>query len=481
MSFATLTFLIFLTLTFTLYWTMKKRMHQNILLLLASYGFYAWWDIRFCGIMFVSSLADFGIGLGMSHIEQRFQRRCLLLASLLVNLGLLGFFKYHNFFAENLNLILNRLGSRASVSVLNLVLPVGISFYTFQTLSYTIDVYRKRMKATHSLIEYMTFVSFFPQLVAGPIERASRLLPQFMNDRCFDASRIRDGLRRILWGLMKKMMLADNLGIIVDAIYTDIAAASGAQLALATVCFAFQIYCDFSAYSDIAIGTAQLFGIRLMRNFDYPYFSASMAEFWRRWHISLSTWFRDYVYIPLGGSRKSRCRVTLNVLLTFIISGLWHGAAWHFVFWGAIHGLAVVPSFLCRSQIKRTSVDIPVGDVLLPGPLTALRILGTFLITCLGWIFFRAESLADAFLILKKIAVDFLPLSIPPVLNRTGMVLFISLLIFLVIEWLQHGKEHPLMIENWPRAVRWGVYMILFWLTLSLSPPTGGEFIYFQF
>ncbi len=336
MNFTTLTFVLFCLLVFAVYWALRDRRWQNAFLLIMSYVFYGWWDWRFCGLMLLSSLIDFVISLRLDQTGSPRKRRALLSASLGCNLALLGTFKYYGFFVENLCAALTQLGLDLHLTTYQIVLPVGISFYTFQTLSYTIDVYRRQLEPTRSLIDYLAFVSFFPQLVAGPIERASHLLPQFASPRSFDPLIARDGLRLILWGMAKKILVADRLAIIVDQIYGSVGTAHGPLLAFGTVCFAFQIYCDFSAYSEIAKGTGQLFGIRLMRNFAYPYFSQSLGEFWRRWHISLSTWFRDYVYIPLGGSKVSAFRMRFNLLATFLISGFWHGAAWRFLVWGAI-------------------------------------------------------------------------------------------------------------------------------------------------
>ena len=324
MNFATVTFLLYLPAVFALYWVVRRRTSQNAVLVIASYLFYGWWDYRFCALMLGSSLLDFAIGWLLGKTEKTLGRRILLAASIGANLGLLGVFKYYNFFVGNFQHLMSSIGWQVSDVTLEIILPVGISFYTFQTLSYTIDVFRKQLKPTHNLLDYLAFVSFFPQLVAGPIERATRLLPQFEAKREFNQAVARDGCRLILWGLFKKLVVADRLSIFVNEYYAD-SQAGGSVLALATVFFAFQIYCDFSAYSDIAIGSARLFNIRLMRNFNYPYFAKNLTEFWHRWHISLSTWFRDYVYIPLGGSRVGTFRRILNVMITFLVSGFWHG------------------------------------------------------------------------------------------------------------------------------------------------------------
>ena len=367
---------------------------------------------------------------------------------------------------------------------LDIVLPVGISFYTFQTMSYTIDVYRGHMRPTSALVDYMAYVSFFPQLVAGPIERATSLLPQFLSERSFDPMQACDGLRRILWGVAKKLILADNLAIIVNQVYGDPGAYSEAKLVFATVCFAFQIYCDFSAYSDIAIGTAQLFGIKLMRNFAYPYFSQSVAEFWRRWHISLSTWFRDYVFIPLGGSRGKRRIMIQSMLVTFVLSGLWHGASWNFVVWGAINGLLIIPSALQNNPRRLTVQDVPGGEWLIPRAGAVLRMVLTFTCICLGWVFFRAETIHDAWSIVTRMISPWSWDSGGKTLNAQidVRVVLLLLIVFVVVEWWQRREPHVLAgLSILPRCVRWMIYTILLWLALGMQPVKVSDFIYFQF
>ena len=526
MTFTTLTFIVFLAVVFTAYWLLRNRIAQNALLVMASYFFYAWWDWRFCSLMLVSSLVDYSVGLGLGRARSPAARRGLLVVSIVCNLALLGFFKYFKFFAANFRLLAAELGWNVDPLTLHIVLPVGISFYTFQTMSYTIEVFRRRIRPTANLLDYCTYVSFFPQLVAGPIERAGRLLPQFTSARRFDYEQAADGCRQILWGFFKKMALADNLGQIVGMFYGRPGVASGPGLALATVCFAFQIYCDFSAYSDIAIGTGKLFGIRLMRNFAYPYFSQNLGEFWRRWHISLSTWFRDYIYIPMGGSRVSRLRKAFNILVTFVVSGFWHGAAWHFVAWGLIHGLGVTPRLLAgRTALKST--DVPGGRGLVPSPKVLGRMLLTFAVVCVGWVFFRAATIWDAFLILQKMCADAFNggayvglLSLLGEKHRMARTLYF-LLAFIVVEWCRRDHEHPLALTalpgwvRWldyaffralcalsgrlaapgvrhrlesrvgpilpPRWLRWSIYTALIWITLDVGTKTTSQFIYFRF
>ncbi len=489
MSFTTVTFLVFLAIVWSLYWLIRVRTAQNALIVIASYFFYAWWDWRFCSLMLISSAVDYLVGLGLGQTTRPAARRLLVALSLLANLGLLGFFKYYNFFIESATALMQSMGFSAAhlPGALQIVLPVGISFYTFQTLSYTLDVYWGRMKPTRSAIDFLAYVSFFPQLVAGPIERGSHLLPQFHEPRHFDPAFARDGLRLILWGFVKKLVLADNLALLVDGPYRAPADASGAALALATIAFAFQIYCDFSAYSDIAIGTARLFGFKLMRNFAYPYFSRDLGEFWRRWHISLSTWFRDYLFIPLGGSRRGPLRTAFNVLATFIVSGLWHGASWNFVIWGALHGIGVLPNVLVKRGHKHRATDTPGDELDQPRLTTALRMIGVFALVCAAWVFFRARTLADATAIYRRIFTD--PHWIDG-LREIGHTLFnqdqhlattLHLTAFVVIEWCFRRHEHPLHAIHATRWVRWLIYTLLIYDVLMFGTQEQGAFLYFQF
>jgi D-alanyl-lipoteichoic acid acyltransferase DltB (MBOAT superfamily) len=481
LTFTTLTFLLFLPTVFALHWASPRQRWRNLVLVVASYFFYGWWDARFALLMAVASTVDFLAGIALERTEAPRWRRLILLGSCTCSLGLLGFFKYFGFFAENARALAASMGLTLTPFELRVVLPVGISFYTFQTLSYVIDVYRRDLRATHDVVEYMAYVSFFPQLVAGPIERAPHLLPQFQSARVFDRDEAREGLRFMAWGFFKKLVLADNLGTVGDAAFRDVAAADAPTLALATVAFAFQIYCDFSAYSDIAVGCGRLFGIRLMRNFAYPYFSQGVAEFWRRWHISLSTWFRDYVYVPLGGGRVGPLTRARNVIVTFLLSGLWHGASWNFVVWGLLNGLAVLPAALSRGTGRGPYPEVPGGDGRLPSPAAAARIAATFLFTCVAWVFFRAPTLSDAGLVLARLATG--PWSLPAVLAAVAEVrlLFAALAVFVAIEWTARRHWHPLQWPALPRPLRWAGYSVLVWLTLALSREQGGAFIYFQF
>jgi len=483
MTFTSLTFVIFLPVVFALYWALRQRRAQNALLLGAGYFFYGWWDYRFCALMALSSLVDFTAGLVIAGATDPRRRKLALAASISFNLGLLGFFKYYNFFVENLRALAETLGWSAPASTLEVILPVGISFYTFQTISYAIEVYRGTLQPTHSLLDYATYVSFFPQLVAGPIERGQALLPQFCRDRHFAPAVASAGARQILWGFIKKMVVADNLARIVNDVYAAPGAHSGAEVAVATVAFAFQIYADFSAYSDIASGCARLLGIRLMRNFAYPYFSADLGEFWRRWHISLSTWFRDYLYIPLGGNRCGAIRRNLNVLITFVLSGLWHGASWNFVVWGAINGVGVLPALNARSDTsRRQPTTTPGGDGRLPPWHLLARMLLTFSVVCLSWIFFRATTWSNAAAALRQLLTGgwspgaYLRLA-PQELK--GLVLIAG---FVATEWVARRHETPLsLIADRPTWCRWATYTALFWGTIYGTAPSSSPFIYFQF
>lgn len=489
MALTTPTYLLFLVLIFALYWACKKRGAQNLLLLVASYVFYATWDSRLGALLLGTSLLDYSVGLGLARTQRLSARRALLMLSLCGNLGALALFKYFNFFAENFQLLARAIGWHTDPVLLKFMLPVGISFYTLKSLGYTIDVYHRRTKATTNLIAYLTFVAFFPQLLAGPIDRAGNLLRQLLAPRRFLYPLAVDGCRQILWGLFKKMVFADNLAPVVQLGYGEAATRPGPQLLLATVCFAFQIYCDFSAYSDIAIGSAKLLGLESLTNFAYPYFSQSPAEFWRRWHISLTTWFRDYVYFSLGGVRASALRRAFNVMITFLLSGLWHGASWNFLIWGGINGVAVLPAMLRRGKRRAQAEEERQG--FLPSPQALLKMSLTFAFICLAWVFFRAQTLPDALLIIKKIFSDaFNPAAYRQLtsllhpyaeypLEGRKIVLFLSG--FVLVEWIQRHRLHPLALDAWPRAARWLVYNGLIFLVLYFGTNFVTGFYYYQF
>jgi D-alanyl-lipoteichoic acid acyltransferase DltB (MBOAT superfamily) len=476
MTFNSIAFALFLPIVFALYWSLPRRVFaQNLLLLIASYLFYAWWDYRFLSLLFLSSVINYLLGLGLESEARPVRRKLLLWSSLLVNIGTLVFFKYLGFFAASFAALLNLMGLRVSAPVLNIILPLGISYYTFQMLGYTIDVYRKQFHATRDLVSFLLFGGFFAKLVAGPIERASNLLPQLEKERAFDTTRAKDGLRQMLWGFFKKVVIADNLAAPVDQIYSHYGTTDGLTLLVGTFFFAMQIYCDFSGYSDMAIGTGRLFGLDLMRNFAYPYFSRDIAEFWRRWHISLSTWFRDYVFFPLGWLRRGKLLGVRNVLLTFTLSGLWHGADWTFISWGFLNGLYFIPQIMTGKQPRRSAI-VAQGK-LLPSFKELRQMLATFGLVLLAWVFFRAASLSQAFHLLWRALTH-------PWLNvaHAGYLpLFTVCCALLLWEWFQRAKEHPLELAGLPLALRWAAYYVIlaliFWYGVTGNVP----FIYVKF
>ncbi|MEM9024077.1 MAG: MBOAT family O-acyltransferase [Bacteroidota bacterium] len=475
MLFNSLEFALFLPVVFLLNWfvTQRNLQAQNVLLLVASYVFYGWWDWRFLSLIIFSSLVDYMVGLAM-HSETRPPRRKLLLGvSLTVNLGLLLFFKYYNFFVQSFVDAFTLFGQPLEARFLNIILPIGISFYTFQTLSYSIDVYRRKLEPTRDALAFFAFVSFFPQLVAGPIERATNLLPQFYRQRTFDPKAAADGLRQILWGLVKKVVIADTAAVHANEIFSNYGDYGSPMLILGAIYFTFQIYGDFSGYSDIAIGTARLFGFSLMRNFAFPYFSRDMAEFWRRWHISLSTWFRDYLYIPLGGSRTTKAKAVRNTFIIFLVSGFWHGANWTFLVWGALNALYFLP--LQLTNRNRKHLDNTSEGRLLPSLREVWQIGITFMLTVLAWVFFRAENLSHALHYLEGIAnFSFYPF----VFNKFYALPQVALLVGW--EWVMRHKQHGLEVEHLPRYVRWVLYLVLAWSVLYFFGDQQ-EFIYFQF
>ncbi|MCG8310713.1 MAG: MBOAT family protein [Cytophagales bacterium] len=478
MLFNSIEFAVFLPIVFLIYWFVanKNLKAQNFFVIIASYVFYGWWDWRFLSLIILSTIIDFSVGLGLNNQPDKLKRKLLLWTSIVANLGFLGFFKYYNFFLENFIQAFTLFGREIHGSSLHIILPVGISFYTFQTLSYTIDVYNEKLKPTKDLISFAAFVCFFPQLVAGPIERAKNLLPQFFQNRTFDYRSAVDGLRQILWGLFKKVVIADSCAEYVNLIFGDASNYSGSTLVLGAVFFAFQIYGDFSGYSDIAIGTARLFGFNLMRNFAFPYFSRDIAEFWRRWHISLSSWFRDYLYIPLGGSRGGSWLSLRNIFIIFVVSGFWHGANWTFIVWGALNAIYFTPLLLLKRN--RKNIDIVAKGKFFPTFKDVLSIFSTFCITLIAWVFFRAERMEHA---IQYLAGIFSPslFNIPELWPKSLMLL---ILIFIGIEWIQREKQHILEINKLPLAVRWGAYMMISWCTIFFAVTNvNQDFIYFQF
>jgi D-alanyl-lipoteichoic acid acyltransferase DltB (MBOAT superfamily) len=479
MYFNSLDFAVFLPVVFILYWfiTSKNLKLQNALLVVASYVFYGCWDWRFLSLIIFSSLVDYTIGLQLKKEEEPSKRKLLLWLSILVNLGFLGFFKYYNFFVDNFIEVFTFFGSQIQPNTLDIILPVGISFYTFQTLSYTIDVYRRKLEPTKDIVSFLAFVSFFPQLVAGPIERATNLLPQFYKKRQFHYSQAVDGCRQILWGFFKKVVIADNCAEYANQIFNNSGEYSGSTLLLGALFFTFQIYGDFSGYSDIAIGTSRLFGFDLKQNFAFPYFSRNIAEFWRRWHISLSTWFRDYLYIPLGGSRGGTWMKVRNTFIIFIVSGFWHGANWTFVIWGFLNVLYFLPLLLMNRN--RIYLNVVAQDSSLPNLKEFFSMLITFGLTVLAWVFFRAENLRHAFLYLQGVFNASL-FSIPTVRPTDLMVL---VAFFIIVEWM--GRRQKFAIENLlikqSKFVKWSFYMLLISLVFIFNSEKEKAFIYFQF
>jgi len=514
MLFNSIEFLIFLPIVFVIYWLLKGRLKwQNAFVVVASYFFYGWWDWRFLFLIAFTSLCSYlsGIWIGRRLNEnedeninvdfnlndnldvgdnekntasrdacvpgrgaslQKRRARRIAAANIVINLLILGVFKYYNFFVESFVALFPALN--ADHLLLNIILPVGISFYTFQALSYSIDVYRRKLEPTRDVVAFFAYVSFFPQLVAGPIERATSLLPQFERNRTFDYATAVDGLRQMLWGFFKKMIVADRCAMFVDSVWGDLSSQSGSTLLMAAICFTFQIYGDFSGYSDIAIGTAKLFGIHLKRNFNVPYFSRDIAEFWRRWHISLTTWFRDYLYIPLGGSRVSKAKVVRNTFIIFLVSGLWHGANWTFVAWGTYHALLFLPLILLGKNRRYT--NIVAEGRMLPTVKEFLQMLLTFFLAVIGWIIFRSENIGQSFEIIRGIFSPTL-FSIPLIPGLT--LLFV--LLMLVVEWLNRSKEHGFVVDAIkPRWIRWAIYYAVC-LCIILFSEQSETFIYFQF
>ena len=480
MLFNSIEFAVFLPIVFLLYWLVFNRnlKAQNLFIVVVSYIFYGWWDWRFLLLIAFTSFCSWGSGLLIEKYKDSPKKaKTISVLNIVINLLILGVFKYYDFFVTSFaNLFF---GGNTDGLLLNIILPVGISFYTFQALSYSIDVYRGKLEPTKDIVQFFAFVSFFPQLVAGPIERATNLLPQFGKTRHFDYNTAVDGLRQIMWGLFKKMVVADNCAIYVDQVFSNYQSYSGSTLLLAAILFTFQIYGDFSGYSDIAIGTSKLFGIKLMRNFNVPYFSRDIAEFWRRWHISLTTWFRDYVYIPLGGSRVSKGKVVRNTFVIFLLSGFWHGANWTFIVWGAYHAVLFMPLILTGKNRKYTNQIAE--RRLLPTWKEAGQMLLTFFLAVFGWIIFRADSVSLAWGYFCNIFSKNM-FSVPWLMDQHYYLpVLLSIITLLVVEWLQRDKEHAFDLSGIKSQVlRFGIYyamlIVLFWF--------GGHsesFIYFQF
>jgi len=495
MLFNSITYAIFLPIVFFLYWFVFQcnLKVQNIFLVIASYVFYGWWDWRFLVLIIFTSFCSWGCGLLTQNVDNRhimnnlhpyLSRKFLSICNIVLNLGILGVFKYYNFFVESFISAFASVGIHLQPHTLKIILPIGISFYTFQALSYSIDVYKRKIEPTKDVVAFFAYIGFFPLLVAGPIERATNLLPQFYKKRTFDYIKAVDGLRQGLWGLFKKIVIADNCATYVNMVFENPQDQTGSILLLGAVFFAFQIYGDFSGYSDIAIGTARLFGINAMRNFAYPYFSRDIAEFWRRWHISLTTWFRDYVYIPLGGSRCKKWKVVRNTFIIFLVSGFWHGANWTFIAWGAFHAILFLPLILLNQNRKNT--NIVAGSKIFPSIKEVWQMGLTFLLVVFGWVFFRADSIGQAFKYFEGMINTSLfsftkltenKLVFLQILQNATFIFFM-----LVVEW--NGRKNQFGIErlgiNWRPIFRYIMYFIIISLTFIFQ---GEEqvFIYFQF
>lgn len=487
MLFNSLNFILFLPVVFVLYWFIANKSFkiQNTLLLVSSYFFYSCWDWRFLFLLIFSTLLDYYTGIKMCNAKNQFQKKAWFYLSISINLGFLGVFKYYNFFAESFATSISSFGLQINPWTIKVILPVGISFYTFHGLSYVIDIYKNRIKAEKNFIDYAVFVSFFPLLVAGPIERATHLLPQIQKKRVFDYSIAVDGLRQILWGLFKKVVIADNCAKYANLIFDNSTDYSGTTLFFGALFFAFQIYGDFSGYSDIALGVARLFGIDLLKNFAFPYFSRDIAEFWRRWHISLSTWFRDYLYIPLGGSKVSDWLRIRNTFIIFLVSGFWHGANWTFIVWGLLHAIYMMPSIIRKTN--RTNLDIVAKGKYFPNFKEFISVITTFVLIVFAWIFFRAENIEHALQFMTDLFKGLFHLTSYEqtsdyLFNKIGSTFLWLMLGFISIEWL--GREENFAIArlglNQHKIFRYIFYFSiigsLFWF--------GGEkqqFIYFQF
>jgi alginate O-acetyltransferase complex protein AlgI len=487
MLFNSLHFILFFVIIFILYWCIpnKKYNLQNLLLLIASFYFYSCWDWRFLFLLIFSTLLDYFTGIKISNALNHKHRKFWFLLSIFINLGFLGVFKYYNFFLDSFIQLLSSIHLNIGIPKLSIILPIGISFYTFHGLSYIIDIYNRRLQPERNMINYSLFVCFFPLLVAGPIERATHLLPQIKNQRTFSYSKSVDGLRQILWGFFKKIVIADGCATYADIIFAHYSSYNGVILFLGAVLFAIQIYGDFSGYSDIALGSARILGFELLNNFRYPYFSRDIAEFWRRWHISLSTWFRDYVYIPLGGSRGSTLIRIRNTFFIFLLSGLWHGANWTFVVWGCLHALFFIPLLLLNTN--RSNIEIVAHGRFSPSIKELFQIFVTFVMVTLSWVFFRIDSFNKGLDYLYHIFSEiFIFRNYIDAFNffywEIGALIPLLLLFFFCIEWLGRSEEHPLskILNKTNFVVRYFFYVLLLF-AIAYSSGNEQQFIYFQF
>jgi alginate O-acetyltransferase complex protein AlgI len=476
MLFNSIEFAIFLILFYAGYWSVFNRSVKlrNFYILVASYYFYGSWNWQFLLLIFASSSIDYFWGIWISNTPSKSHKKLLLIGSVVINIGILGFFKYFDFFLSTINDTFSVFGLQANLKLLKIILPVGISFYTFQSMSYIIDIYRKKIQPTTDYVAYLSYVAFFPQLVAGPIERSSNLLPQFNRIMPFNETKTTQALQQMLWGFFKKMAIADTCGIYVDQIFSQYNTLSGSDLFYGSVLFAFQIYCDFSGYSDIAIGCAKLFGFELMQNFKMPYFARDIADFWRRWHISLSTWFRDYLYYPLGGSKNTKICTIRNVFIVFVISGFWHGAKWNYIVWGGLHALFYLPYLVLGTNRKHLSDN---AAKLSPSLKSLGQMIFTFTLVCLAWIYFRADSITIAnSYIMSMFSWSFF--TIPTFLYNKAVFL---ILLLLLSEWFTRTKEFPLFNLQLPGVLRWMVYYVIIVMIFLLRQNDYRNFIYFQF
>lgn len=485
MLFNSLAFLIFLLVVFCLYWAFFNRniRWRNIFLLCCSYFFYGVWDYRFLVLIFISSVCDYCVGLKLGNVQHSIKRKAWLWVSIFINLGLLGFFKYYNFFIDSLSAVIKGFGFQSNLVTLSLVLPIGISFYTFQTLSYSIDIYRKKITPTHDAIAFLSFVSFFPQLVAGPIEKARDLLPQFFKKKQFSYTDGVDGLKQILWGMFKKVVIADNIITIIAQGLENSEHTSGLQLLLGIFLMTIHVYCDFSGYSDIALGIAKLFGFNLSQNFAYPFFSRSLTELWKRWHISLTSWFWEYIYLPLGGSKINKGITIRNVFVVFLISGFWHGADWTFIAFGFCHALTFTFSIIISSRKKFNGITAQ--NMKLPSLIELKQMITTFCLFSFPSLVFFSNSVEDAANYTCAIfANDFFG----PVMTVGGTLIspltygFYALFVFVMFafEWCNRRNPHGLFRLNLPLFGRWMVYLMLT-LTTLIYFGESNEFVYFQF
>jgi alginate O-acetyltransferase complex protein AlgI len=482
MLFNSIEFAVFLPIVFLFYWFVLRNSYkkQNVLLLFASYFFYGWWDYRFLFLLMFSTFLDYFTGLKMQEANL-LKKRFWFWLSIGINLGFLGVFKYYNFFVNSFAEAASGFGFQPNITTLQILLPVGISFYTFHGLSYVIDIYYGRITPVRNFIDYSVFVSFFPLLVAGPIERATHLLPQIQKPRTFEYYKAVDGLRQILWGLFKKIVIADNAAAFANDIFKNYDDASGSTLFFGAFFFAFQIYCDFSGYSDIALGTARLFGFELLRNFSFPYFSRDIAEFWRRWHISLSTWFRDYVYLPLGGSRGGTWMKIRNTFIIFLLSGFWHGANWTFIAWGFINACYFMPLLLLKAN--RVNTNTVAEGKLLPSVKEFFQMSITFFLTLIAWVFFRANTITEAFYYLKGMFTrSWLTMPVTSLSEYSMLITLMFIFLVVIIEWLQRDKKHALEFDKiqMPVVLRWSIY---YCIVIALIAYSGSQqdFIYFAF